>query len=280
LELREKLENSFLKTRSVSSHDPLLSDPDRVARRREGAELIWKDLLEFAPESELQRIRKLLLVWCGGARPECRKNQEAIGLFLPDLPSRPWFDPKDFPFIPELESNCSNLKNELDSYLKTGGEFVPYLEQPAIGEVRWARAWNKVVICTRNRTVQPKSSFPILWRILREIRIEFGFIGQCSFLLLRPGGHIPPHADTFNYLVSVHLGVQIPRGAELRVGSVVRQLQQGKCIAFDNSYRHEASNPTKEDRVVLAVHLFHPGLSAIERDVLRILHLRIGLRAV
>ena len=48
--------------------------------------------------------------------------------------------------------------------------------------------------------------------------------------------------------------------------------RQGTCLVFDDFFEHEAWNHTDEDRVVLIVDLWHPGLSATEVRLLETLH--------
>ncbi len=58
----------------------------------------------------------------------------------------------------------------------------------------------------------------------------------------------------------------------IRVGEEVRRWQQGQCLVFDDYFEHEAWNRTGEDRIVLIVDLWHPGLTATEVRLLEGLH--------
>jgi aspartyl/asparaginyl beta-hydroxylase (cupin superfamily) len=58
----------------------------------------------------------------------------------------------------------------------------------------------------------------------------------------------------------------------LRVGDETRQWHDGQCLVFDDYLEHEAWNHTEQDRIVLIVDLWHPGLSPTEVRLLEGLH--------
>jgi aspartyl/asparaginyl beta-hydroxylase (cupin superfamily) len=65
----------------------------------------------------------------------------------------------------------------------------------------------------------------------------------------------------------------VPKGdCAIRVGGRTLRWQEGKCLVFDDYFIHEAWNHTQEDRIVLVLDVWHPGLSAIEVALLEALH--------
>ena len=90
---------------------------------------------------------------------------------------------------------------------------------------------------------------------------------------MRGSTHIESHRGPTNIRVRCHLGVKVPDGdCAIRVGEEVRRWREGKCLVFDDYFEHEAWNHTDEDRLVLIVDLWHPGLSATEVTLLAGLH--------
>lgn len=90
---------------------------------------------------------------------------------------------------------------------------------------------------------------------------------------MRSGAHIRPHRGPTNLRLRCHLGISVPDGdCALRVGDDTRQWQEGRCLVFDDYLEHEAWNHTAQDRIVLIVDLWHPGLSATEVRLLEWLH--------
>ena len=84
------------------------------------------------------------------------------------------------------------------------------------------------------------------------------------FSIPRAGTRIPSHHGLDNLSLTFHLGLRVPAGCRLRVESEVLAWRQGEVLAFDDSYRHEAWNEGTEDRAVLLVDLWHPGLAREE----------------
>jgi aspartyl/asparaginyl beta-hydroxylase (cupin superfamily) len=221
---------------------------------------------------ELRRIRSMLEIWCGERKPSPHSRQRPMGFYIPDLPSAPWLPVRQFPFVPMLEKSANTLRRELSVYLKHH-KFKPYLgpESP-----EWAKGWRSVLLCANNRKTIRSYQLPASMKLLDRIREQNGWVQEFVFLQLSPGERLPVHVDAHNYFATVHLGIHVGPGAGMRAGSASKWLQEGKCVAFDNSFFHTAWNEGDQERVVLAAHLFHPALTSLERQVLRVLHPAIG----
>jgi aspartate beta-hydroxylase len=82
---------------------------------------------------------------------------------------------------------------------------------------------------------------------------------------MRAGTHIAAHRGPTNLRLRCHLGIAVPRGdCAIRVSDETRRWTEGRCLVFDDYFEHEAWNHTSEDRIVLIVDLWHPGLSEAE----------------
>jgi aspartate beta-hydroxylase len=96
----------------------------------------------------------------------------------------------------------------------------------------------------------------------RTIRTTAGLIYVSR---LRAHTHIDAHRGPTNLRVRCHLGLDVPEGdCAIRVGADTRRWTEGRCLVFDDYFEHEAWNHTDEDRLVLIVDLWHPGLSETE----------------
>jgi aspartate beta-hydroxylase len=90
---------------------------------------------------------------------------------------------------------------------------------------------------------------------------------------MRAGTHIGAHRGPTNLRLRCHLGISVPEGdCAIRVGEETRRWSEGECLIFSDYYEHEAWNHSEDDRIVLIVDLWHPGLSRIEIDLLAGLH--------
>ncbi|MFT5174136.1 MAG: aspartate beta-hydroxylase, partial [Gammaproteobacteria bacterium] len=88
---------------------------------------------------------------------------------------------------------------------------------------------------------------------------------EMFFSRLAPGGHIRPHVGLMMGRLTVHMGLDVPEGAGIRVLDETRGWSPGEVIAFDDSFEHEAWNHGDRARVVLIFEAWHPDLSAAER---------------
>ncbi len=61
----------------------------------------------------------------------------------------------------------------------------------------------------------------------------------------------------------------VPPGCWFRVGAETVHWERGKAFVFDDTMEHEAANPSRELRVVFIFDVWHPDLSAAERDAVR-----------
>lgn len=121
---------------------------------------------------------------------------------------------------------------------------------------------------------------------LARCPVTAGIVGACpnvlsaSFSFLAPGKHIPPHRGPFRGVVRCHLGLSMPRGADGRLGAVLRidgvahRLDNGEYLVWDDTYTHEVLNGTGEVRVALLLDIWRRGMPA---DMSVLSHCIVGL---
>lgn len=78
-----------------------------------------------------------------------------------------------------------------------------------------------------------------------------------NFYQAMPGSNIRSHFGTHGRVVA-SLGLKIPTGVKLRVGSQWREWQEGKVQVFDDSFEHEVIHRGTEPRYVFAIAMLHP----------------------
>jgi aspartate beta-hydroxylase len=98
--------------------------------------------------------------------------------------------------------------------------------------------------------------------------------GQITILRMDAGTELESHCGPRNSRLTAHLGVIVPpptepstAGSSLRVGppeneGARREWKEGEVIVFDDSFEHEASNPTNSPRYVVYASLWHPSLGS------------------
>ena len=84
---------------------------------------------------------------------------------------------------------------------------------------------------------------------------------MAGFSRLAPGAHIVPHRGYegySGYVLRLHLGLDVPAGCGIRVGTETKGWQEGKCLVFDDSFEHEAWNRGDRTRTVLLCDFLNP----------------------
>ena len=83
------------------------------------------------------------------------------------------------------------------------------------------------------------------------------------------GVHVRPHTGPTNAKLTLHYGLDVPRGGRIRVGDETRAFEPRKLLAFDDSFEHEVWQDADADRTVLVLHVRHPQLTTSLDDVAR-----------
>jgi aspartate beta-hydroxylase len=173
-------------------------------------------------------------------------------------------DPAAFWFVDLLAASHAAIRHEVDTVTRAGGTgFVP-VDEPLLDGGRW----DQVVLWEGGRRFDRACSlFPVTAGVVGQIP-EATTLGPGVVTLswLHPGAHIIPHCGHSNSAIRVHLGVTVPDGPRIRVGDEVLRWQEGRCIAFDDSFEHEVWHDGDESRIVLLIDVPHPDLDPVERS--------------
>jgi aspartyl/asparaginyl beta-hydroxylase (cupin superfamily) len=82
-----------------------------------------------------------------------------------------------------------------------------------------------------------------------------------GFNILEPNARIKPHSGDTNAIYRCHLGLQIPsneKGCVMKVLDNEVNWSNGKLIAFEDAFLHEAWNDTDEIRIILIFDVLKP----------------------
>lgn len=87
------------------------------------------------------------------------------------------------------------------------------------------------------------------------------------------GTGVQPHSDGRNFILTAHLGLQIPsqpKGAcWMRVAEERKEWEENKVLVIDTTFEHETGNESAQDRYVFIIDFFHPELTEEEKAALR-----------
>jgi aspartyl/asparaginyl beta-hydroxylase (cupin superfamily) len=202
------------------------------------------------------------------AKSEERHPLQRCEHYLPGLESKPWWDGSELSFVQTLESNAEQIRAEYIDILLSGS--LRLHPQSKGGPRRRASNgdWNIFELWSAGRlnqcnAVEAPFTTPLLSSIPELITNPRGLV---YFSVLNPHVHIRAHCGPTNARIRLHLGLQVPSGAFMRVGEERRTWKRGKCLVFDDSWEHEVWNKSDQLRAVLLMDTWHPQLGKEQRE--------------
>src|SRR5262245_48404062 len=168
---------------------------------------------------------------------------------VPDLPVH---DASRYPFIAPLEDGWLKIRAELEALLEDR-ERLPAFHQISPDQRYISRGdrWKVFILfgfgvaSERNCARCPETT-----RLLRGVP----GLQTAMFSILAPRYHVPEHRGVTKSLLRAHLGLVVPTEREkcrMRVADETVRWEPGRCVVFDDFYRHEVWNDTDEERAVL-----------------------------
>eukprot|EP01126_Amoeba_proteus_P034849 TRINITY_DN3493_c0_g1_i1.p1 TRINITY_DN3493_c0_g1~~TRINITY_DN3493_c0_g1_i1.p1 ORF type:complete len:260 (+),score=50.37 TRINITY_DN3493_c0_g1_i1:602-1381(+) len=160
---------------------------------------------------------------------------------------KPWYDPNEFPFLKILEDNFDVIKEEALMLRNHENKLVPWPEKFLA-----KNGWDVFgLYAFENRLDKLCDLCPKTTKMLESIP----GLQTALFSCLRPRAHIKPHIGYYMYsekILRVHLGVIVPEGCKIKINGTEHAWEEGKLMVFDDTFRHEAWNPSYDTtRVVL-----------------------------
>jgi aspartyl/asparaginyl beta-hydroxylase (cupin superfamily) len=223
----------------------------------------------------LARFDECLDIYAGTKRAY---NSEPVQMRVPRLPSIPFWDRSQFPWLPRLEAATETIRAELAALIEAGMPgFAPYIAYaPGTPVNQWSelnhsKSWSSLWLW-RDGASQPEAMArcPRTTEVLAEMPLadQPGFAPTALFSALAPRTRIPPHTGSTNARLLVHLPLVLPGPARFRVGNDTRDWRMGEAWVFDDTIEHEAWNDSDETRVILIFDIWNPLLSQAERELI------------
>jgi aspartyl/asparaginyl beta-hydroxylase (cupin superfamily) len=203
-------------------------------------------------------------------------HSEPTHFHYPGLIEREYHPRRLFPWLERLEAATAQIAAEFRSVMAAErSELVPYIQYAdhrpldAWRPLNNNRDWTAIHLWQNGRVIDANARHcPATMALLETIdQPSIGGAGpNAMFSLLAPHTAIPPHVGVNNARLVCHLPLVVPPGCWFRVGAETRHWREGEAFVFDDSIEHEALNPTDQLRVVFIFDVWHPGLSAVERE--------------
>ena len=235
--------------------------PDRILAQLDVLEAL-QDSGErnVLPSAELKARFSRYIAGFRNNRQRPRMNQ------YPGLTARPWHDAKSFALVRDLERLAPTIAMELH-------ELKHELFHSESENIQRTGHWDVFMLYERGQRREDNARLcPQTIAAIERHRTVRSLAGLAYFSRLAAGTRVAPHYGPTNLRLRCHLGIDIPDRCGLTVGGETGSWQQGKCIVFDDSFRHEAWNLSDRDRIVLIVDLWHPDLSDDEVELLSGMH--------
>ena len=255
-------------------------DQAQAFRRQYFYRVIEPMIAQFG-RSELLRV---LVALDGYLQPGTRHprdpRQRPRFLYFPDLIDRPYHANAQFPWIGGLESAYPEIRDEALAIVEQGeaGGLQPFLNFGAhdrvsdyLGQGETPAAWDALfffrggVRFDRNHQRCPRTSAAL--ELTPLVRID-GHAPEICFSVLAPGTHILPHTGVTNIRLVTHLPLVIPADCAIEVGGELHRWQAGCFVVFDDTFEHQAWNPSDRLRVILLMDAWNPQLTEVERSAL------------
>lgn len=245
---------------------------------RSSRDRLWRDLAALFGRRALRRVDAMLAVLVGEHPPPDTEPQRVQNLWMPGLPSRAWYEPDVFPWVARAEAAASAIAAEAAAVDRGEGTFTPYLGSPEeqanpASTVSGLRSptfgWHAYFFLRDGRwRGEHLARCPHAARLFGEVPLG---IGDVMFSRLAAGTEIPPHYGLDNLSLTCHLGLSVPDGCSLTVCDETRTWREGRCLIFDDTFRHFAENRAPVHRLVLLFDFWHPSLAPAEVSALRYL---------
>ena len=111
-------------------------------------------------------------------------------------------------------------------------------------------------------------------QLLASLEVPFAVRGV-MFARQAAGTGVQPHSDGRNFILTAHLGLQVPSqpgACWMRVAEERRHWEENKVLVIDTTFEHETGNSSDQDRYVLIIDFWHPELTEAERAALRVVY--------
>ncbi|MBZ4332479.1 aspartyl/asparaginyl beta-hydroxylase domain-containing protein [Corallococcus sp. AS-1-12] len=229
---------------------------------------------------ELDRMKHYLRMLMGQVPAPPARPEQSPTIFppFPGLDEHPWRDPPP-PAAKALEGCLAAVTRDLERL--ENADLLHY-DSGIVGTGHWSVHPIFFGGERTDRLFWPQLAMEETASVVRSLD------GECTdfpladvlFSSHAPGTTLTPHCSWDGFRMRLHLGLKVPEGCGIRVGSETRHWQPGRVLTFHDSFEHETWNRGTERRVVLIADCWHPGLTLPEREALLGLTRKFEVRAM
>jgi aspartate beta-hydroxylase len=207
-------------------------------------------------------------------------HSQPTWMYFPELPAIEFFDRSLFPWLAAVEAESAAIRADLMRVLVADRDGLqPYIDFPAglpidqFAELNRSRKWSAYFLWNQSQPnpahiARCAATARVLEQTVPRCRVE-GRAPTAFFSILDPDTRIPAHTGVTNTRLTVHLPLIVPPNCGFRVGATTRDWVADQAWVFDDTIEHEAWNLSDTPRAILIFDVWHPLLTAVERDMIQ-----------
>jgi len=178
------------------------------------------------------------------------KRALGMGGSPPQDSARGYYEPAEFPFLQVLGSEWRTIRREAEAL--GPGRFFDWPSDHHVG------SWTAFGLYAMQRRLDENCELcPETTRLVEQVPE----LVTAGFSALTPGTRILPHRDLSKVTLRCHLGLIVPEGCRMRVGTETRGWSEGEWLVFDGAVEHEVWHDGASSRIVLLLDFLKPGMT-------------------
>ena len=204
------------------------------------------------PRKKKQRLSVALGLWL-------IKRVEQVLIRFSLVGEQPFLEPAQFPWVKGLEADWPAIRGELERIMATP-ERIPNFQDISRDQTNITQddKWKSYFLYGYGYKMEQNcEACPETARSVENIP---GMV-TAFFSVLAPGKRIPLHRGPYRGLLRCHLALLVPEPrprCRIEVGGEWATWEEGRCLIFDDTYKHQVENDTDGVRVVLFIDVMRP----------------------
>ncbi|CAM9509166.1 unnamed protein product, partial [Ectocarpus sp. 6 AP-2014] len=247
-----------MSTRNEPQQKQQLKALEMTPRRKQFFRMVSEGLKVGFEGEDLSRVENFVR-YCKGEL-ECKALgplHQPSEEYVEGLRAKPWWEPQEFEWISEMEERSSIVIDEFKAFWN---DPLSGFAKDSVNMNIMGKGWSGVRLQRLGEWIPENcEKFPKTVKLLKELEIPLAVRGV-MFARQVPGSGVSPHTDGRNFILTTHLGVDVPEDCWMRVGEEKRSWENGKALILDTSFEHETRNDSRRDRIVLIIDYWHPGM--------------------
>lgn len=204
------------------------------------------------PPKKKQRLSVALGLWL-------IKRIEQVLIRFSLVGEQPFLEPAQFAWVKGLEADWAAIRREMERIIATP-ERIPNFQDISRDQTNITQddKWKSYFLYGYGYKMENNcKACPKTMRSVENIPGMF----TAFFSVLAPGKRIPLHRGPYRGLLRCHLALIVPEPRDrcrIEVGGKWATWEEGRCLIFDDTYKHQVENDTDGVRVVLFIDVLRP----------------------